>query len=612
MTARVAASEIGLFALCRWVLSYGLRRWPGLVVLVLTLFLKVGLDVLRPWPMLFLVDHVLQSKAMPGWVRTLIEALPGPHTTFALVGWTVGATVVLFLAGWVVGLAQTCVGISIGQRMVYDLAADVFGRLQQLSLRFHSRSSVGDNLRRVTADCACVATILRDALLPAASSIVSLVAMFFILWRLSPGLTLLALVVVPFMVLVFCRYAQPMLDGSYAQQEIESRIYQTVEQTFSAMPAVQAFCREKLNDEQFARATSDALRSTLWLTRLQLQFKVLMGLATALGTAAMVWFGARLALDGQMTIGTILLFLSYLASLYAPLEAVIYTSSTVQAAAGSARRVLEVLEADREVEDQPGAVVLPAIHGRVVFENITFGYERDRPVLRELDFETRPGETIALVGATGAGKSTLVSLIPRFFDPWSGRLLIDGRDVRGVQLKSLRSQIGIVLQDSLLFPLTIAENIAYGCPHASLTEIEAASRAAHAHEFIVKLPEGYRTVIGERGATLSVGQRQRLSIARALLKNAPILILDEPTSALDAETEETLMEVLRRLTRDRTTFIIAHRLSTVRRADRIVVLHEGRIVETGTQEQLVAAGGAFARLQALQFHQAAPPPGRGG
>jgi ATP-binding cassette subfamily B protein/subfamily B ATP-binding cassette protein MsbA len=310
-------------------------------------------------------------------------------------------------------------------------------------------------------------------------------------------------------------------------------------------------------------------------------------------------------LDGQFSIGAILLFLSYLGSLYAPLEAVMYSTSTIQGAAGSAQRVREVLDARREVTDRPNAAALPAARGQVVLEGVTFGYEAGRPALRDVSLEVRPGETIALVGATGAGKSTLVSLLPRFVDPWQGRVLVDGRDVREVTLKSLRSQIGIVLQEPFLFPLTIGENIAYGRPHATLAEIEAAARAAKAHEFIARLPEGYETVIGERGATLSVGQRQRLSIARALLKNAPILILDEPTSALDAETEQAMLDALQHLTRDRTTFIIAHRLSTVRRAHRIVVLHEGRIVETGTHDQLLAARGAFARFHSLQFDQ--PP-----
>jgi ATP-binding cassette subfamily B protein/subfamily B ATP-binding cassette protein MsbA len=595
-----------MFALVRWVMTYALRRWLALVTVILALLCKVALDVLKPWPMLFLVDYVLQTKVMPAWVTRLVESLPGPHTPNALIGWSVGATIVLFLLGWAVGLAQTCAGISLGQRMVYDLAADVFVRLQQLSLRFHSRRSIGDNIRRVTADCACVATILRDALLPAASSCVGLAVMFVILWRLSPVLTLLALAIVPWMAWVFHRYARPMMEGSYRQQEIEGRIYEVVEQTFSAMPAVQAFRREKLNEERFARATSDTLAAALSLTRLQLDFKILIGLATAVGTAAILWLGAKLALDGQFTIGAILLFLSYLGSLYAPLEAVMYSTSTVQGAAGSAQRVREVLTAARDVEDKPGAIVLPAARGRVIFENVTFGYERDCAVLRDITLETKAGETIALVGLTGAGKSTLVSLIPRFFDPWQGRVFIDGHDLRDVTLASLRAQVGIVLQEPFLFPLTIAGNIAYGRPHSAMAEIEAAASAARAHDFIVRLPDGYSTVIGERGATLSVGQRQRISIARALLKNSPILILDEPTSALDAETEQALLDALERLTRDRTTFIIAHRLSTIRRATRIVVLEAGRIVEAGTYAGLLAGNGTFARFHTLQFAKLQP------
>ena len=596
-----------MLAPVRWVMSYALRRWLALVTVILALLCKVALDVLKPWPMLFLVDYVLQTKVMPAWAARVVESIPGPHTPNALIGWSVGATIVLFLLGWAVSLAQTCAGISLGQRMVYDLAADVFARLQQLSLRFHSRRSVGDNIRRVTADCACVATILRDALLPAASSCVSLVVMFVILWRLSPALTLLALAVVPWMAWVFHRYARPMMEGSYRQQEIEGRIYEVVEQTFSAMPAVQAFRREKLNEERFARATGDTLAAALSLTRLQLNFKILIGLATAVGTTAILWLGAKLALDGQFTIGAILLFLSYLGSLYAPLEAVMYSTSTVQGAAGSAQRVREVLTAARDVENKPGAIALPAARGQVIFENVTFGYEHDCAVLRDITLETKAGETIALVGVTGAGKSTLVSLIPRFFDPWQGRVFIDSHDLRDVTLASLREQVGIVLQEPFLFPLSIAENIAYGRPHSAMADIEAAARAARAHDFIARLPDGYRTVIGERGATLSVGQRQRLSIARALLKNSRILILDEPTSALDAETEQALLDALEHLTRDRTTFIIAHRLSTIRRAHRIVVLEAGRIVETGTYAGLLAANGIFARFHTLQF--AHPQPG---
>jgi ATP-binding cassette subfamily B protein/subfamily B ATP-binding cassette protein MsbA len=588
-------------------MGYALRRTPALATVVLTLLAKVALDVLKPWPMLFLVDYVLQTKVMPAGVAHLVEALPGPHSPDALIAWSVGATVLLFLLGWAVGLAQTCAGISLGQRMVYDLAADVFARLQQLSLRFHARRSVGDNIRRVTGDCACVATILRDALLPAASSLLSLAVMFTILWRLSPALSLLALAVVPFMAWVFRRYATPMMEGSWQQQEIEGRTYEVVEQTFAALPVVQAFGREPWNDERFARANADATAAALELTRVQLRFKVLMGLATAVGTAAILWLGARLALDGRFTIGSILLFLAYLGSLYAPLEAIMYSSSTVQAAAGSAARVREVLATAPEVADQTGARALTAARGQVTFDRVTFGYEPGRPVLRDISLEVAPGETLALVGPSGAGKSTLVSLLPRFFDPAQGRVLLDGQDLRNVTLASLRGHIALVLQEPFLFPLSVAENIAYGRPHASAADIEAAARAARAHDFILQLPQGYRTVLGERGATLSVGQRQRLSIARALLKDAPLLILDEPTSALDAETEAALLEALGPLTRGRTTFIIAHRLSTIERAHRVVVLDQGRVAEVGTQAELLAQGGLFAQLHRTQFASPAHP-----
>jgi ATP-binding cassette subfamily B protein/subfamily B ATP-binding cassette protein MsbA len=484
--------------------------------------------------------------------------------------------------------------------MVYDLASDLFAKMQSLSLRFHTSKSVGDNLRRVTSDCTCVSTILKDALVPATSSIVSLVVMFAIMWRINMPLTLLSLAVAPYMLWVFRRYTQPMLELGYRQQEIECRIYTLIEQTFSAIPAVQAFSREPLNDLRFTRAANDTLDVTLSLTRVQLQFKILIGLATAVGTAAIFWFGARLALDGTLTVGTILLFLSYLGSLYRPLESVMYVNTTLQGAAGSARRVLEVLDTEREVADKAGAKEIGTIKGNVRIENVTYGYDRERAVLRDVSLEAGPGECIALVGATGAGKSTLVSLLPRFFDPWEGRVLIDGKEVRDVTLRSLRSQIAIVLQEPFLFPLTVAENIAYGRPTATVADIENAARAARAHDFIRQLPNGYNTVIGERGATLSVGQRQRLSIARALLKNAPVLILDEPTSALDVETEGLLLEALEELMAQRTTFIIAHRLSTVRHATRIAFLKDGSIAETGTHDELLKKGGLYAAFHRLQ------------
>jgi ATP-binding cassette, subfamily B, bacterial len=590
--------------LLRWVSRYASRRLLPLLAVLLTMLARVGLDVLKPWPMVFLLDYVLKGTLRPVWVQAVVDVLPGSALPLNLVIWSVAATVLVFLLSWAVGLANSYAGISLGQRMTYDLAGDLFAKLQQLSLHFHRRNFIGDTVRRVTADSACVSVIVKDALIPVLSSLVSLVVMFFIMWRIDPTLTLLALVILPYMVFVFRAYAQPMMDRSYEQQEAEGRIYSFVEQVFSAIPVVQAFGRENLNDAEFKNINQQTIAATLTLTKVQLTFKILIGLATAIGTAGILWIGAQHALSGALSLGVIVLFLSYLGSLYGPLESLMYSTSTIQGAAGSARRVWELLHTEADVRDRPGAVPARKVHGQVAILNVTVGYEPDQPVLHDVSLDVHPGETVALVGPTGAGKSTLVSLVPRFFDPWTGKVLIDGQDARDIQLKSLRQNVSIVLQESFLFPLTVAENIAYANPGATMAQIETAARAANAHQFITKLSHGYDTLIGERGTTLSGGERQRLSIARALLKDAPILIMDEPTSALDAESEQALLDALERLTRDRTNFIIAHRLSTIRRATRIVVLEGGRIVETGTHTELLARGQTYARFHALQFGSA--------
>lgn len=592
--------QLGMFGLCRWALSYAFGRWLALLAVVSMMLPQIALDMLKPWPMAFLIDYVLKKEKASPAVETIVSWLPGAHTEANLILWSVAATIVIFLLSWVIQLATAYANISFGQRIIYDLAGNLFAKLQRLSLRFHTSKSVGDNIRRVSSDCSCVATIVRDAILPLISAMISLVSMLLLLWGLDSTLTLLSLLIIPYMVLIFFYYAKPMMERSYEQQEIEGKGYELVEQTFAAIPVVQAFTAEESNSLRLRGNLKDTLKATLRATHVQLQFKVLMGLATAVGTAGVLWIGATHVLEGSLTVGQITVFLGYLVSFYTPLEAIMYTSSTIQGAAGSARRVLEVLNTKTDITDKPEAPVLPPSKGHVVFDNITFGYEPERPILRNVSLEVQPGQTIALIGTTGAGKSTLAGMIPRFMDPWQGRLLIDGRDVRDVRLKSVRSQIGIVLQEPFLFPLSISANIAYGRPHATHAEIEAAARAANAHEFIQKLPKKYDTVVGERGSTLSGGERQRIAIARALLKNAPILILDEPTSALDAETEAAFMHALGSLTKNRTTFIIAHRLSTVRHADKIVVLRDGGIAEAGNHDELLARNGIYAGLYKLQ------------
>lgn len=584
-----------------WALGHALRRKSGLMLVLATMLAKLGMDVLRPWPMKILVDHVLQGITMPPALDRIVGVLPGAASADGLLIWCIAATLILFLLGWALGLATAYANLHFGQRMVYDVASDLFGHLLRLSLRFHSRRPVGDTIRRVTADCACVSTIIKDALLPLVVSLVSLAVMFVVMWRLDALLTLLALAVVPGMAITLRRYAGPMLDRGYEQQEAEGRLYNIVERTLSAVPVVQAFGQEEESDRLFATTSGAALGATLSTTSIQLRFKVLTGLMIALGTAGILWVGGQHVLDRTLSVGSILVFISYLSSLYGPLESLMYTSSMIQGAAGSARRVMEVLAVQSEVSDRPAAAELPAARGHVRLEGATFGYEPGRPILRGISLEVLPGQTVAIVGVTGAGKTTLVNLIARCFDPWEGRVRIDGHDLRDVQLKSLRSQVGIVFQEPMLFPISIAENIAYGRPGASPPEIESAARAASAHSFIERLPQGYETEVGERGATLSGGERQRLSIARALLKDAPVLILDEPTSALDADTEGVLLGALQYLMKGRTTFIIAHRLSTIRSADSILVLNEGRIAEIGTHRELLARQGLFTHLHRVQF-----------
>ncbi|MEA3189265.1 MAG: ATP-binding cassette, subfamily bacterial [Chthoniobacter sp.] len=605
MSSTPQRKPVGFYRITALGFAFAFRRWPEMLAVLVSMLLSIGLSILQPWPMKLLVDNVLAGQPLPPWIAHLPVMPLGAFSPQALLTWSVAATVILFLLNWAVGLFGAYFSTGLGQRMIYDLAAQLFAHLQRLSLSFHRSKQLGDTIRRVTSDCGCLSTIVLGACLPVFTSLFTLAAMFAIMWRMNPMLTLLSLTVVPFMVVIFKAYAHPMLDRGYRQQEVEGAYYSLIEQSLTSIPAIQAYTFEEENERRFRACAENNLAAFLANTEVQMKFRVWIGLATALGTAGIMWIGGREVLAGNLTVGSILVFLSYLASLYSPLNTLMYTASTIQGAVGSAQRVIEILETEHDVTDRPEATPLGKTRGHISFENVSYAHTAGEPFLRNILLEALPGETVAIVGATGAGKTTLVGLIPRFFDPSDGRVLLDGRDLRDIPLKDLRNQISLVLQEPFLFPITIAENIAYGRPQATREQVVAAAQAANAHRFIERLPEAYETVLGERGATLSGGERQRLSIARALLKDSPILILDEPTSALDAETESLLLEALERLMRGRTTFIIAHRLSTVRNATRIVALQNGAIMESGTHAELLGRDGLYANLHRMQFGDAA-------
>ncbi|MFO1434435.1 MAG: ABC transporter ATP-binding protein [Candidatus Competibacteraceae bacterium] len=579
-------------------------RSGEMVLLLLLMLAGTAIDVLKPWPMKLIVDQVLSGQPLPRQAAWL-SLLPGSARPENLLGWMAFATVLLFTAGQFLAALQAYVQTGVGTRLSYRLGGVLFDHLQRLTPNYHSRQQVGDLVRRVTTDGQCIRELLLGAVLPVLAAVISLSAMFAIMWRLDRTLSLLALFVVPILGLLIKLFDRPMTERTYQHQQLEGEMMALAEQTLTALPVVQAFAREDHEDRRFHGLSRRTLQAYLRAILAQTQFGVGVGAATALGTAVMMAVGGFQVAAGELTLGSLLVFLSYLASLYAPLETIAYLTSTYTSAKAKARRVAAVLGADDAVQECPTAIAVPEAIGHqgvaITFEDVGFGYEPDKPILSEITLDVCPGETIALVGSTGAGKSTLVSLIPRFFDPWQGRVMFNGLDIRQFKLADLRARIALVLQEPFLLPLTVAENIAYGRPQARREEIIAAAVMAQADEFIRRLPLGYDTVIGERGATLSGGQKQRLGIARALLKDAPVLILDEPTAALDTQTEALLLQALERLMVGRTTFIIAHRLSTIRRADRIVVLEKGRMVETGNHETLLAARGAYAHLHSLQW-----------
>jgi ATP-binding cassette subfamily B protein/subfamily B ATP-binding cassette protein MsbA len=582
---------------------FAIPELPRLAVVGLVTTGIAGLGALKPWPLKLAVDDVLLSEpaaaALP-WLR----ALPGGGSSAGLLVWLAAGTLLLFLASSGLTLVQDYVRERATKGMIYRLGLEAFDNVQNLSLSFHGRHRAGDLMERVLRDSRCVQDLVVGVFLPAATSVLTLLMMFVVMWRLDPMLAMVTSLFALPLGLMGRHLYEPVRDLQYVERSLQGETTATAEESFSSLPMVQSFGREALQDGKLRDLTGRTLEAHLRVVTQRIRFTFGGTAVTALGTAVVIALAASQTLNGSLTVGGLLVFLAYVNSFYGPMTTLAFLSESLGHAAAKAKRVLEILDTAERVEEKAGARKLERLPlgrgGHVRLEGVTFGYEANRPVLHDVSLEVRPGEVLGVVGATGSGKSTLVSLIPRFFDPWEGRVLFDGADVRDVQLSGLRDQVSLVLQEPFLLAMSVADNIAYGRPGASREEIIAAAEAAQADRFIRELPNGYDTVIGERGATLSGGQRQRVAIARALLKDAPVLILDEPTSALDAETEDSLLDALDRLMEGRTTFVVAHRLSTIRRADRIVVIEGGRVVEEGPAEALLAAQGRYHQLLRLQ------------
>ncbi len=574
------------------------RGWTLLTIITLV---NIPFGLLQPWPMKIMVDNLFGHQPLPGPVRTLLGWFIDPSNPSSLLGFVVLSTLGIFAFSTLSELVLTFGWVKVGQRMVHDLGEDLYSHIQQRSTAFHARNSVGDLMNRILYDSWCANAVADMLLLKPLQVLVALVGMLVVMARLDPGLTLASVAVLPFMAFSSLLFGGAVRSAARTSLEIVACMQAHVQQTLSGIPVVQAFVQEDRQRLRFLEFASQAVRAEQRSILAGNVYKFACDLILTLGTATILWIGARHAVDGRLSAGGLLVFLAYLLALQGHMRTLTEIYRTLQFTGASIDRVMEVLEAPPETPEKPDALVLPPLKGHIRIENVTFGYEPDRPSLSGVCIEARPGEMVAIVGPTGAGKSTLASLVPRFIDPLIGRVLVDGYDLRDIQIHSLRSQVAVVFQEPFLTPGTIAENIAYGRPQATQAEIEAAARSANAHDFIMRLPGGYGSMVGERGATFSGGERQRLSIARALLKDAPILILDEPTSALDAQTEALLLEALKRLMRGRTTLIIAHRLSTIRSAHTIVVMEHGRVVESGSHDALLTHGGVYKRLHGLQF-----------
>jgi ATP-binding cassette subfamily B protein/subfamily B ATP-binding cassette protein MsbA len=583
---------------CLRIMGYFRGYWPMLMLGLLLIAVGIGAELLKPWPLKVIIDTVLSTGTADSWFDRGILALLGSDKSRLLLA-LCGGILVIHLSGSSFNLLSKAMLARIGLRVLAQVRYELFRHLQRLSFWFHDRNRIGDSVYTLNTNVYAIQTFFNDGFIPVLSACATVVGIVATLLQVDWQLTLLSAGIVPMQVLVTKYYADRIRQATSEFHAAEGSVSASVEGGLASVRLVQAFAREEYEAEKFARICQQSYWSNLRLTMTQLWSALVVGGVTAGGLASVTYLGTSHALQGQITTGVLVVFLAYLEMLYGPLQTLSYSSWSVGWAIAGAQRVFALLDTPEDIRDTPGALPLKRARGEIELREVSFGYDPAQPVFSHLNLKVLPGETVAIIGASGIGKTTLLSLIPRFYDPTAGAIFLDGTDCRDFQLRGLRENVSIVLQDTLLLDSTIAENIAYGRLTAPFDEIVEAAKAAGAHDFISRLPQGYQMQVGERGTRLSVGQRQRIAIARAFLKDAPILLLDEPTSALDVRAEAAVVESLERLMRGRTTFIVTHRLSLARKATKVVALRDNALLVTESLDDLLQQGTLYREVYDL-------------
>jgi ABC-type multidrug transport system fused ATPase/permease subunit len=574
-------------------------RWSLLLVFC-AMMVETMMSLAGPWPLKVILDNVVGSDHLPAWIGHLLSFPAHGADKRQIAIWAGVAAVVIAALGAVASYLDSYWSESVAQSVAHDLRMRTYHHLQRLSLSYYDRHQVSVSLSTLTTDIETIQDFASSGTLNILIDLLSVIGMLALMFWLNWDFALIAAAVAPFLLWIVSRFKKSVKNATKQVRSNQAEIVSVELQGLQSQRVVEAFGTQELEEERLGRVSRAAVQSALKARRIKSSISPIVTLAVAICTALVLWRGAGLVLTGVMTAGVLTVFLSYLARFFKPVQDLAKMTNAMAQTAVAVERVQEILKTDDIIPERPNARIPKSLRGEIVFDRVAFGYDSEAPVLRDVSFRIEPGQFVGIVGPTGSGKSTIISLIPRFYDPTGGSIIIDGTDARDYQLQGLRQHFGFVLQDTVLFRGTVQENIAYGRPGATPDEIVEAARLANAHEFIERMPDGYLTLVGDRGMTLSGGQRQRLGIARALVRNSPVLILDEPTAALDTESEERVVEALERLMKGRTVVMIAHRLATLRAADKVIVIKNGLVAEEGNHEELVSLGGVYAGLHNAQ------------